>query len=145
MPTWLARRMSALVPRCSGHALSLLISTVASARPSGVSDSFVILPMGRVAIVTRSPVTSWPASVNWMCRTWGCRAAREQHDEGRRREEQAGERDDPARPHPPTGDRGLLPQNNCVPTIPMAWMPMMFTAIERALALPTPIGPPLAV
>jgi hypothetical protein len=39
----------------------------------------------------------------------------------------------------------LLPQNSCVPTIPMAWMPMMFTAIERALARPTPIGPPLAV
>ena len=49
MPTWLARRMSAVVPRCSGHAPSLSISTVASARPLGVSDSLVILPMGRVA------------------------------------------------------------------------------------------------
>src|SRR3954453_17818622 len=47
------------------------------------------------------------------------RAARQHDDEHPGGEDERGERDDPA--HPPTGERGLLPQNSCVPTIPMAW------------------------
>ena len=49
-----------------------------------------------------------------------------------------------ARRHPPIGARGLPPQNSCVPSIPIAWMPRMLTTIDCAVALPTPTGPPPA-
>ena len=48
-------------------------------------------------------------------------------------------------PHPPIGARGLPPQNTCVPNIPMRLTRTRFSAIDLAVALPTPTGPPLAL
>src|SRR6185437_8874492 len=51
------------------------------------------------------------------------------------------------KPHvqPPIGARGLAPQNNCVPSIPMRCTPTRLSTIDFAVAVPTPTGPPLAL
>ena len=48
-------------------------------------------------------------------------------------------------PHPPIGVRGLVPQNTCVPSIPIIVTSTRFSTIDLAVALPTPTGPPEAV
>src|SRR3954464_13724223 len=52
------------------------------------------------------------------------------------------ERADGERPRHPSGRRGFAPQKTSVPTIEMAVTPMMLTAIDRAVAVPTSTGPP---
>jgi len=58
----------------------------------------------------------------------------------------------PASPHiklpkvqPPIGALGVEPQKITVPSMPMMWTRMMLTAIDCAVAVPTPTGPPEAV
>ena len=45
----------------------------------------------------------------------------------------------------PMGALGERPQNSWVPSRPMMWINTMLRIIERAVARPTPTGPPLAV
>lgn len=47
--------------------------------------------------------------------------------------------------YPPIGARGLVPQKTSVPSIPMIATSTRFRAIDFAVAVPTPTGPPLAV
>ena len=67
----------------------------------------------------------------------------EGHDDHSQRE--GGEGEDPLRAslhRQPIGIRGFAPQKIRVPTMLMSVTPMMLTAIERAVAVPTSIGPP---
>jgi hypothetical protein len=48
-------------------------------------------------------------------------------------------------PYPPIGSLGLAPQKTIVPTMPMMWTATMLKAIDFAVAVPTPTGPPEAL